>query len=183
MGPPGPPVNGPLPAIAPLWQTGHMRSSLVIPAALATAALSTAGCRGEDEALASDMCRQARALERADQLAGLRLQRRVWEEAPTTGTSAAEECGRSIRARMGRVRALVSHDQRGSPAAVEGCAWTADVVEAFSGAASRPYRKAWASRLLERCVAVVGRAWTRDPDSARLSHLGGRLERMVAEGD
>jgi hypothetical protein len=54
---------------------------------------------------------------------------------------------------------------------------------AFEGALHLPYRAHWARRLAERCVDVVGRAWTRDPDSQRLADLNARLKKLAAEAE
>lgn len=95
---------------------------------------------------------------------------------PFTGTPGAQECGRDIAERMGRVRLIVSRDERGDPEAVEGCAWALEAVELFGASAKPPFRKRWAERLLERCLRVVGRAWTRAPGDRRLEELHGRLK-------
>ncbi len=135
-------------------------------------------CRMDDNAQALKLCRQAESLDTTDPRGALELKRRIWEEFPTTGTPAAIECARRVRERMGRVRALVSHDKRGDIETVEGCAWAADAVEVFSGSVNPPYREHWALRLMERCVDVVGRAWTRDPDSRRYAELNERLKKL-----
>ncbi|HUT76580.1 MAG TPA: hypothetical protein VM285_02780 [Polyangia bacterium] len=134
-------------------------------------------CRGEDDAAARALCAEARLAEVRDPVEGLRLRRRVWEEMPFTGTAGAASCGREIAERMGRVRLLVSRDERGDPEVVEGCAWALEAVDVFGASAKPPFRKRWAERLLERCLRVVGRAWTRTPGDRRLEELHGRLKR------
>jgi hypothetical protein len=133
-------------------------------------------CRGEDDAAARRLCAEARLIEARDPPAALRLRLRVWEEMPFTGTPGAEECGREIAERMGRVRLAVSRDVRGGKAAVEGCAWALQAVEIFDRSANPPFRRRWAERLLERCLTVVGRAWTRSPEDPRLAELHERLQ-------
>jgi hypothetical protein len=133
-------------------------------------------CRGEDDAAARALCAEARLIEARDPVAALRLRRRVWEEMPFTGTTGAAECGREIAARMGRVRLAVSRDERGDEATVEGCAWALEAVEVFAASANPPFRRRWAARLLERCLTVVGRAWTRSPADRRLEELHERLQ-------
>lgn len=136
-------------------------------------------CRGEDDAAARRECAEARVVEERDPRAGLEIRRRVWEEMPFTGTPEATRCGREIAERLGRVRLAVSQDQRGDPEAVEGCAFALEAVEVFAGSARPPFRRRWAERLLERCLRVVGRAWTREPESPRLEDLYGRLKRKT----
>ncbi len=135
-------------------------------------------CRMDDNEQALDLCRQAESLDTTDPRGALELKRKIWEEFPTTGTPAAIECARRVREKMGRVRTLVSHDKRGDIDTVEGCAWAADAVEVFSGSVNPPYREHWARRLMERCVDVVGRAWTRDPDNRRYAELNKKLKRL-----
>jgi hypothetical protein len=148
---------------------------LRVSASLCLALLGS--CRGADDAAARRLCDEARLVEARDPAAGLRLRRRVWQEMPYTGTPGAEACGREIAERMGRVRLLVSRDERGDAEAVDGCAWALEAVELFDGSASPPFRRRWAVRLLERCVRVVGRAWIRSPEDPRLAGLHSRLER------
>lgn len=140
-----------------------------------------AGCRSADEDRARELCDEARELEATDPRAALELRRKVWEEMPTSGTPSAKRCGREVRERMGKVRALVAHDETGAPGAIEGCAWIAVAMEAFDGALHLPYRAHWARRLAERCLNVIGRAWTREPDSKRLADLNARLKQLAAE--
>ncbi|MBW2276125.1 MAG: hypothetical protein JRF63_01460 [Deltaproteobacteria bacterium] len=139
------------------------------------------GCRSSDEEQAATLCDEARALEQQDLRRSLELRRKVWEEMPTAGTPSAKECGREVRVRMGTVRVLVATDETGSPEAIEGCAWTAVVMEVFDRALIPPYRANWARRLAERCVNVVGRAWTRKPDDQQLADLSARLEKLSTE--
>ena len=139
------------------------------------ATLQLVGCRTSDEAAAEQLCAEAQALDSTDSKRALLLQRRVWEEMPYTGTRAAKRCGRHVRERMGRARAKVAHDKRGSTEAVEGCEWVANAMEVFGDSVNPPYRQHWARRLAERCVRVIGRAWTRNPESANLAALNVRL--------
>jgi len=141
------------------------------------------GCRSSDDERAAEICAEARSLEDKDPKRSLELRRKVWEEMPTAGTPSARACGREVRERMGKVRVLVVTDEKGSPEAVEGCAWTADVLEAFDGALIPPYRAHWARRLAERCVDVIGRAWTRAPDDPRLADLTARLKKLSVGPD
>jgi hypothetical protein len=142
---------------------------------------AAAGCRSSDEERAAELCARSRAMEAEDRRAALRLRRKVWEEMPTAGTPSARECGREVKVKMGSVRVLVVTDETGAPEAIDGCAWAADAMEAFDGALIPPYRTSWARRLAERCVHVVGRAWTREPDSKQLRDLSARLEKLAAE--
>jgi len=139
-------------------------------------------CRREDNALARRMCEEADALDTANPRAALVLRRKIWEQLPTTGTAGAAECGRRVRRRMGEVRILVSADTRGAPATVDGCEWAAEALDVFEGSTRLPFREGWARRLMERCVDVVGRAWAREPDSARLRTLNDRLKKLAAKG-
>jgi hypothetical protein len=140
------------------------------------------GCRGEDDIAARRLCAEARLVEARDPLAALRLRRRVWEEMPFTGTPGAEECGREIAERMGRVRLAVSRDERGDPATVDGCAWTLQAVELFDGSVNPPFRRNWAERLLERCLRVVDRAWARSPEDPGLAELHEKMKRRSDSG-
>jgi hypothetical protein len=147
---------------------------------VALAALSP-GCRTGDQEQAQRRCDEARALDSGDQRRALEIRRQIHEEVPTSGTRAARECVREVRERMGKVRALVSHDEIGEPDTVAGCGWAADAMEVFAGSANLPYRDHWARRLAERCLTVVGRAWTRAPDSKPLADLSSRLKKLAAE--
>ncbi len=139
------------------------------------------GCRGADEAEAERLCRRAEALKQTDPRAALELKRRIWEQMPTAGTIAARRCGRTVREKMGNVRALVSHDETGSEDTVDGCAWAAMATAVFEDSTSPPFRVHWARRLMERCITVVGRAWTRDPDSSRYAELTALLKKQSEE--
>ena len=137
------------------------------------------GCRGRDEVRASKMCEQAESLEKKGEVrAALELKRKILEGMPTAGTVAAKRCLRPVRSRMGRVRLLVREDQQGEKETIDGCAWAADVVEVFHQSVRPPFRRHWAGRLMAQCVVVVGRAWTRSPDSRRLRELSDRLKRL-----
>lgn len=136
------------------------------------------GCRSTDEAAAEHRCAQAATFDRTDPERALRIRRQVWEELPYTGTRAAKECGRQVRERMGGARTLVAHDERGTPDAVDGCEWTASAMEVFADSIKPPYRRHWARRLAERCIRVVGRAWTREPSSQRFAELNARLVKL-----
>ncbi len=139
------------------------------------------GCRGADEAEAGRLCRRAEDLRQTDPRAALELKRRIWEQMPTAGTIAAKRCGRTIREKMGDVRALVSRDETGREDTVDGCAWAAMATEVFENSASPPFRVHWANRLMERCITVVGRAWTRNPDSTRYAELTALLKQQSEE--
>jgi hypothetical protein len=140
---------------------------------------SLPGCRGEDEARAREMCRRAEALEAKQQIReALALRREVSEEMPTAGTVAAKRCLRPVRRDMGRVRLLVRDDEKGEAKTIEGCTWAADVVEVFSKSVNPPFRRHWAGRLMAQCRTVVGRAWTRAPDSIELKELSERLRKL-----
>lgn len=141
----------------------------------------TIGCRASDENLALDLCNRARTLEATSQLEALKIRRQVWQELPYSGTIAARDCGREIRERMGQVRTLVAHDELGASDTIDGCAWAADAMEVFADSTKHPYREHWARRLAERCVTVVGRAWTRDPDNQRLADLTARLKILTTD--
>ena len=141
------------------------------------------GCRDADERAAERRCAEAAAFDESDPERALRIRRQVWEELPYTGTRASRECGRIVRERMGGARALVAHDERGSAAAVDGCEWTATAMEVFAGSIKPPYRHHWARRLAERCIHVVGRAWTRDPASERYAALNARLVALSEQPD
>jgi hypothetical protein len=158
-----------------------MRLSAIGFAVCLVSVAAAIGCRSSDEDQAAELCDQARALEGKEQRRSLELRREVWEEMPTAGTASARACGREVRERMGRVRLLVVTDEIGAPEAIDGCAWTADAMEAFGASISPPYRTSWARRLAERCIDVVGRAWTREPDSKRLADLNARLKILAAE--
>ena len=158
----------------------YKRLSMVNVALLA-AIITLTGCRSAGEEEAVRLCSQADRLDKTDQRAALVLRRKIWEELPTTGTSGASECGRKVRERMGRVRTLVAHDTLGDRETVKGCAWAVDAFEVFKGATRLPFRERWARRLMERCVAVVGRAWTRDVDSKHLRSLNERLKKLSVE--
>jgi hypothetical protein len=141
------------------------------------------GCRSGDEEAAARRCAEAAVLDETDPERALRIRRQVWEELPYTGTRASKECGRQVRERMGGARTLVAHDERGSADAVDGCEWTATAMEVFEGSIKSPYRRHWARRLAERCIHVVGRAWTRDPSSARYARLNERLIELSKSPD
>ena len=139
------------------------------------------GCRCSDEALAQELCAKADRLDASDPIQALRVRKQVWANLPTTGTAAAKVCGRKLRVRMGHARALVVQDKRGNAETITECEWAAHAVAIFAGCSHPPFRKRWARRLLERCINVVGRAWTRDPDSARLAHLTEMLKKYSAQ--
>lgn len=164
-----------------LWHPVTMRRVWASIAACLVAVGAAHGCRTSDGERAAELCAQARAMEATDRKGSLELRRKVWEEMPTAGTPSAKECGREVRVKMGSVRVLVATDETGAPEAIEGCAWAADAMEAFDGALIPPYRVHWARRLAERCVDVIGRAWTREPDSKPLRDLSARLEKLAAE--
>ncbi|MCP4673951.1 MAG: hypothetical protein GY854_00210 [Deltaproteobacteria bacterium] len=124
------------------------------------------GCRGEDEAEAIRLCRKAEALEKSDLKESLELRRRIWERMPTFGTNAAAQCVRYVREKMGRMRVIITRDETGAKESVDACAWVALAMEVFEGSGKPPFRRHWAERMMETCVTVVGRAWTRRPDSS-----------------
>jgi hypothetical protein len=134
------------------------------------------GCRNADEAEAARLCRVAEGVEKDNPRAALELKRRIWEQMPTAGTVAAADCLRSVREKMGRVRVLVVEDASGATDAVDGCAWAVMAMEVFKGSSNPPFRRHWGRRLMERCIHVVGRAWTRDPDNPRYRELNERLK-------
>lgn len=134
------------------------------------------GCRPSGEDIAARLCREADSLEAADVRGALELRRRIWEQMPTTGTGAAKACVQPIREEMGRVRLLVAEDKRGEAAAVDGCEWAVEVVEVFGDSPHPPFRIHWARRLMDRCAAVVGRAWARSPETARYADLSRRMK-------
>jgi hypothetical protein len=153
--------------------------SLPILALVALAAL--AGCRSPAEEEAARLCAEAAALSRKDPRGALELERRLWSEMPTAGTAAARRCLRSVRERMGEIRLLVTEDEAGEAATITGCAWAADAMEVFADCPNPPFRRHWAERLAERCLTVVGRAWTREPNSAAHAELSARLEELVPD--
>jgi hypothetical protein len=140
--------------------------------------MTLAGCRRGDESRAEVMCEKAKALEKENPRAALALKRHIYEEMPTAGTRAARVCLEPIRTRMGAVRVLISEDERGDRTAIEGCIWAADVMEVFARSVSPPFKRRWARRLMERCTAVVGRAWTRAPDDETLMVLSTRFSKL-----
>jgi hypothetical protein len=146
--------------------------------AILLAILVFGSCCGSDEARAEVMCQKANAIEKKNPRAALALMRQMHEEMPTAGTSAAKACLQPIRKRMGEVRVLISEDETGETAAIEGCDWVADAMEVFAGSVNPPFRRRWAKRLMERCAVVVGRAWTRNPDSQTLMRLNKRLKKL-----
>jgi len=158
-----------------------MRRASALIAAGSLVVVAAAACRSADEEQASSLCAEARAIEERDGRAALELRRKVWEEMPTAGTPSSRACGREVRERMGSVRVLVVTDETGAPEAVDGCAWAADAIEVFRASINPPFRKTWAERLAERCLDVVGRAWTREPDSEPLRELNARLRKIAAE--
>jgi len=152
-----------------------------IPGILALAAVGLAilaGCRTEDEAEAARLCRKSEILEKSNPRASLELKRRIWEQMPTSGTNAAARCARPIREKMGRMRVIITRDENGAKVSVDACAWVALAMEVFEGSVNPPFRKHWAERMMETCVTVVGRAWTRDPDSSYYSEMTTRLNRL-----
>ncbi|MCP4605950.1 MAG: hypothetical protein GY847_36460 [Proteobacteria bacterium] len=138
-------------------------------------------CRGADEAEANRLCREAESLMKNDPCAALKLKRHIWEQMPTAGTVSASKCMRPIREKMGHVRVLVFHDKTGEQKTVEGCKWAAIATEVFRNSISPPFRKHWARRLMERCIAVVGRAWTRTPDDPGYAELNAKLNLLSRE--
>ncbi len=136
-------------------------------------------CRDSDEARAEALCEEAKALEKRDPRAALELKRRLYEEMPTAGTRASRRCLQPVRAKMGAIRVRVSEDETGEAATLEGCTWAADVLEAFAQSVNPPFKRRWAESLMERCVIVVGRAWTRAPDDPALMALHERLKTLA----
>ncbi len=134
-------------------------------------------CRYDAQKQAQQLCRRAGELADTDQVASLQLIRRVWEQMPTTGTPAAQQCGRQVRERMGKVRALVEHDDVGRESTIAACTWLADALDAFAGCERPPFRRHWTPPLAKRCLDVVGRAWARAPDSNTFSALTERLKK------
>lgn len=163
------------------WHNNPVRYRPPTLAWFFSAALCFAGCRGGDEAEAAQLCREAEAMEQADVRAALELKKRIWERMPTAGTVAAADCLRSVREKMGRARVAVAEDVSGGADAVDGCAWAATAMEVFKGSTNPPFRWHWGERLMERCVQVVGRAWTRDPNDVRYRELNERLKAMVGQ--
>ncbi len=152
-----------------------------IPSALALAVVGLAvlaGCRTSDEAEATRLCRKATALEKSSPRASLELKRRIWEQMPTSGTSAAARCARPIREKMGRMRVIITRDETGAKKSVDACAWVAMAMEVFEGSVKPPFRRRWAERMMETCVTVVGRAWTRKPDSSYYSDQTTRFKKL-----
>ena len=157
----------------------HNRAEVWSKVAAMMIVLSLVQCRGRDEVRAHKMCGQAEALEKRGEVrAALELKRQILEEMPTAGTVAAKGCLRPVRSKMGQVRLLVRSDKQGDKETIEGCKWAADVVEVFYQSVRPPFRRHWAGRLMADCVVVVGRAWTRDPDSTQLYELSERLKKL-----
>jgi hypothetical protein len=136
------------------------------------------GCRDEDEDEGERLCRKAAKMAEKDLRASLKLQRQIWQEMPTTGTLAAKKCLRPIREKMGQVRTLISDDKTGRQETIDGCAWAATVMEVFDGSPKAPFRKHWATRLMERCHNMLGRAWARDPDNPQYPKLSSRFKKL-----
>ena len=136
-------------------------------------------CTENGERKAKQMCARAAELEKTDAAKSIAITKKMWEELPTTGTSEARRCGKAFRKKMGLVRSMVHHDKRGDEETIAGCEWVAESVKAFQTSVHPPFRMHWAIHLLRDCKQVLGRAWAREPDSARYLQLDEQMDKLL----
>ncbi len=133
------------------------------------------GCRSEDEAVAEKLCNEIKSNSNISQRQSLEIMRRLIQKPPTAGTTAARRCVRSLTEEFGRMRLAVYTDEIGSVRAVKACDWAADTMEVFQKVPNPPFKMQWMKKLIEKCVVVVGRAWSGDPENLQIRELHERL--------
>jgi hypothetical protein len=127
-------------------------------------------CQSEAESTVRQACADASKIEFPRK--SMEMMRHFMQEMPAV---AEDACVPLLLKKLEKVRRLLTTDKAGEPATVKGCEWAADAMEVFGSMDVPPFRVQRGLRIMERCVTVVGRAWTRAPDDPAFSALNERL--------
>jgi hypothetical protein len=149
----------------------YSRLSIAVQKALLVLFLTLEiSCMGEAESTIRQACAEAAKNEFPRK--SMEMMRRFMREMPAV---AEDACMPLLHKKLEKVRRLLTADKAGERATIEGCEWAADAMEVFGDMDEPPFRMQRGLRIMERCVTVVGRAWTRAPDDPAFSALNDRL--------